>query len=204
MQDSSKDTKFIISIIIVFVVGASVVGYGLSRPVREQNPQSEMMDSQTNEQVTEASQSVGDVSTTNTNPKTTMQPQTALERGQAFLAENAKQSGVVTLPSGLQYKIITAGTGPKPTSSQTVEVHYEGTLIDGTVFDSSYKRGEPIEFPVTGVIRGWVEGLQLMTVGSTWMLYIPSELAYGSRGAGGAIGPDETLIFKVELLDARN
>jgi FKBP-type peptidyl-prolyl cis-trans isomerase FklB len=121
--------------------------------------------------------------------------------GQAFLEKNAKERGVVTLPSGLQYKIITQGTGstsPRPT--QTVTVHYRGTLIDGTEFDSSYSRNEPTSFPVNRVIMGWTEALQLMTVGDKWMLYIPSELAYGAQGAGDAIGPNSTLIFEVELL----
>lgn len=204
MQDSHKDTKLIISIIIVFVLVAAVIAYIMTRP-------SSIVPTGTPTTTSTPQTTTPDTSvpTTTTNPlnikpSTPMQPQTALEKGKAFLAENAKNPGVVTLPSGLQYKIVTTGTGPKPTSSQTVKVNYEGTLIDGTIFDSSYKRGEPIEFPVTGVISGWVEGLQLMTVGSTWMLYIPSDLAYGSRGAGGAIGPDETLIFKVELLDAHN
>ena len=122
-----------------------------------------------------------------------------LEAGKSFLAENKTKPGVMTTSSGLQYKIITAGTGPKPTATQTVNVDYEGRLINGTVFDSSYKRGEPIEFPLNGVIAGWTEGLQLMPVGSKYELYIPSDLAYGARGAGGLIGPNETLIFTVEL-----
>ncbi|MFH2003497.1 MAG: FKBP-type peptidyl-prolyl cis-trans isomerase, partial [Bacteroidota bacterium] len=120
--------------------------------------------------------------------------------GEAFLAENKKDKDVITLPSGLQYKIITAGTGPKPKSTETVAVHYSGTLIDGTEFDSSFKRGEPATFPVTGVIKGWVEALQLMPVGSKWKLFIPTDLAYGERGAGGVIGPNATLIFEIELL----
>ena len=120
--------------------------------------------------------------------------------GEKFLAENKDKEGVVTLPSGLQYKILKEGNGPKPKASDTVKCHYEGRLIDGTVFDSSIRRGEPAEFPVGGVIQGWVEALQLMPVGSKWQLYIPSEMAYGSHGAGQAIGPDETLIFDVELL----
>jgi FKBP-type peptidyl-prolyl cis-trans isomerase FklB len=120
--------------------------------------------------------------------------------GEAFLAENKKDKDVITLPSGLQYKIITVGTGPKPKSTETVAVHYSGTLIDGTEFDSSFKRGEPATFPVTGVIEGWVEALQLMPVGSKWKLFIPSDLAYGERGAGGVIGPNATLIFEIELL----
>ena len=120
--------------------------------------------------------------------------------GEKFLAENKDKEGVVALPSGLQYKILKEGNGPKPKASDTVKCHYEGRLIDGTVFDSSIRRGEPAEFPVSGVIQGWVEALQLMPVGSKWQLYIPSEMAYGSHGAGQAIGPDETLIFDVELL----
>lgn len=120
--------------------------------------------------------------------------------GEKFLAENKDKEGVVALPSGLQYKILKEGNGPKPKASDTVKCHYEGRLIDGTVFDSSIRRGEPAEFPIGGVIQGWVEALQLMPVGSKWQLYIPSEMAYGSHGAGQAIGPDETLIFDVELL----
>lgn len=120
--------------------------------------------------------------------------------GEKFLAENKTKKGVVALPSGLQYKILKEGNGPKPKASDTVKCHYEGRLTNGTVFDSSIRRGEPAEFPVGGVIQGWVEALQLMPVGSKWQLYIPSELAYGTHGAGQAIGPDETLIFDVELL----
>ncbi len=120
--------------------------------------------------------------------------------GKAFLAKNAERQGVITLPSGLQYEVIKEGTGPMPKSSDKVSVHYEGTLIDGTVFDSSIQRGEPASFPVTGVIQGWVEALQLMKVGSKWKLFIPSNLAYGDRGAGGQIGPYATLVFEVELL----
>jgi FKBP-type peptidyl-prolyl cis-trans isomerase FklB len=122
-------------------------------------------------------------------------------KGEAFLAENKKKAGVMTTPSGLQYKVVTEGKGKKPTKENTVKVHYTGTLIDGTVFDSSVKRGEPIEFPLGGVIAGWTEGVQLMSVGSKYTFYIPSELAYGPNGAGGTIGPNETLIFEVELLD---
>jgi FKBP-type peptidyl-prolyl cis-trans isomerase FklB len=120
--------------------------------------------------------------------------------GEAFLAANKTKPGVVTLPSGLQYKILKAGTGPKPTPSDSVECNYKGTLVNGTEFDSSYKRGQPATFPVTGVIKGWTEALQLMPVGSKWQLVLPPDLAYGARGAGDAIGPDETLIFEVELL----
>ena len=122
----------------------------------------------------------------------------AKAEGEKFLAENKKKEGVV--PSGLQYKILTAGNGPKPKASDTVKCHYEGRLINGTVFDSSIRRNEPAEFPVSGVIAGWVEALQLMPVGSKWQLYIPSELAYGTHGAGQSIGPNQTLIFDVELL----
>ncbi len=121
--------------------------------------------------------------------------------GEAFLAENAKKEGVVTLPSGLQYKVITEGNGNRPTASQQVKCHYEGTLINGAKFDSSYDRNEPAVFPVNGVIQGWVEALQLMPVGSKWELYIPYNLAYGERGAGQSIPPYATLIFTVELLE---
>ena len=124
----------------------------------------------------------------------------AMKEGAAFLAANKTKEGVVTLPDGLQYKILTAGTGKKPKETETVSVNYRGTLVDGTEFDSSYKRGQPAEFQVNGVIKGWVEALQLMPVGSKWELYIPPELAYGERGAGGVIGPNTTLIFQVELL----
>jgi FKBP-type peptidyl-prolyl cis-trans isomerase len=123
-----------------------------------------------------------------------------LADGEAFLKENATKEGVVTTESGLQYKIITAGEGPKPGAEDVVKVHYRGTLLDGTEFDSSYKRDEPVTFPVGGVIPGWVEALQLMPVGSKWELYIPSGLAYGPGGAGGQIGPNSTLKFEVELL----
>jgi FKBP-type peptidyl-prolyl cis-trans isomerase len=126
-----------------------------------------------------------------------------MKAGEAFLAANKAKDGVVTLPSGLQYKILTAGTGAKPTASDTVVCNYSGTLINGTEFDSSYKRGKPAEFPVGGVIKGWTEALQLMPVGSKWQLVVPSELAYGSRGAGGAIGPNETLVFEVELISIK-
>ncbi len=120
--------------------------------------------------------------------------------GEAFLAENAKRPEVKTTESGLQYEVINEGNGDKPAASDTVVVHYTGTLIDGTVFDSSVERGTPATFGVTQVIPGWVEALQLMQVGAKWRLYIPSDLAYGPRGAGGAIGPNSTLIFDVELL----
>jgi FKBP-type peptidyl-prolyl cis-trans isomerase FklB len=121
--------------------------------------------------------------------------------GEAFLAENAKKAGVTTTASGLQYEVITQGEGAKPSATSRVKTHYHGTLIDGTVFDSSYDRGQPIDFAVNGVIAGWTEALQLMPVGSKWRLYVPYNLAYGERGAGAAIGPFSTLIFDVELLD---
>ncbi len=124
--------------------------------------------------------------------------------GQAFLEENKKRTGVVSLPSGLQYEVIKEGNGPKPALTDTVKVHYHGTLIDGTVFDSSVERGEPISFPVNGVIRGWVEALQLMPQGSKWKLFIPSELAYGDNDAGPVIKGGSTLIFEVELLQVGN
>lgn len=121
--------------------------------------------------------------------------------GATFLAENGKKTSIVTTASGLQYEVLTKGTGTKsPSASDTVEVHYEGKLLDGSVFDSSYKRGQSISFPLNRVIAGWTEGLQLMTEGAKYRLYIPSDLAYGSRGAGGAIPPNATLIFDVELL----
>lgn len=120
--------------------------------------------------------------------------------GAKFLAENAKREGVISTASGLQYEILTEGTGPKPGASDKVKTHYHGTLLDGTVFDSSVDRGEAISFPVNGVIQGWQEALQLMPVGSKWKLYVPYDLAYGERGAGGAIAPFSTLIFEVELI----
>jgi FKBP-type peptidyl-prolyl cis-trans isomerase len=120
--------------------------------------------------------------------------------GMAFLETNKTKEGVVTLPSGLQYKVLQEGTGPKPAATDKVVCNYRGTLLDNTEFDSSYKRGQPATFPVTGVIKGWTEALQLMPVGSKWQLFVPAELAYGDRGAGGQIGPNATLIFEVELL----
>ena len=123
--------------------------------------------------------------------------------GEEFLVANAKQEGVVKLKSGLQYKVLTKGKGAIPKKGDTVVTHYVGTLTDGTEFDSSRRRGTPATFPVTGVIAGWVEALQLMPVGSKWMLYIPSQLAYGERGAGRLIGPHATLIFEIELLEIK-
>lgn len=124
-----------------------------------------------------------------------------LNAGRAFLEENKKKAGVVTLPSGLQYEILTEGSGQKPKATDKVRCHYHGTLINGTVFDSSVQRGQPAVFGVNQVIQGWVEALQLMPTGSKWRLYIPSELAYGKQGAGGAIEPNSALIFDVELLE---
>lgn len=120
--------------------------------------------------------------------------------GDDFLAANKSKEGVVTLPSGLQYKILKQGSGPKPSASDSVVCNYQGTLINGTEFDSSSKHGQPLTFPVNGVIKGWTEALQLMPVGSKWQLFIPPDLAYGERGAGADIGPNATLIFEVELL----
>jgi len=125
------------------------------------------------------------------------------KEGDAFLAENKKKEGVKTLPSGLQYKVITEGTGKTPKAEDTVITNYRGTLIDGTEFDSSYKRGQPATFPVKGVIPGWTEALQLMKEGSKWELFIPASLAYGERGAGNLIGPYTTLIFEIELISVK-
>lgn len=133
--------------------------------------------------------------------KQAVEAQSLAKAGEEFLAENAKKAGVVTTASGLQYEVITQGTGATPTASSRVKTHYHGTLIDGTVFDSSVDRGTPIDFPVNGVIAGWTEALQLMPVGSKYRLYIPYQLAYGERGAGAAIKPYSALIFDVELID---
>ncbi|MFF7706101.1 FKBP-type peptidyl-prolyl cis-trans isomerase [Pseudomonas sp. NPDC007930] len=127
------------------------------------------------------------------------QAEAAAGEGRAFLAENAKREGVTTLASGLQFEVITAGDGAKPTRESSVRTHYHGTLIDGSVFDSSYDRGQPAEFPVGGVIAGWTEALQLMNTGSKWRLFVPSELAYGAQGVG-SIPPHSALVFEVELL----
>lgn len=125
------------------------------------------------------------------------------KEGEAFLEENKKKEGVKTLPSGLQYKVITEGTGKSPKAADTVTVNYRGTLIDGTEFDSSYKRGQPVSFPVNGVIPGWTEALQLMKEGAKWQIFIPAGLAYGEKGAGNIIGPNATLVFDVELISAK-
>jgi len=123
--------------------------------------------------------------------------------GETFLAQNKTKEGVVTLPSGLQYKVIQAGTGETPKETDTVVTHYRGTLIDGKVFDSSIERGQPATFPVNGVIKGWSEALQHMKVGAKWQLFVPAELAYGERGAGQVIAPNSTLIFDIELLEIK-
>jgi FKBP-type peptidyl-prolyl cis-trans isomerase FklB len=125
------------------------------------------------------------------------------KEGEAFLAENKKKEGVITLPSGLQYKVIKEGTGKQPSADATVETNYRGTLVDGTEFDSSYKRGQSATFPVNGVIVGWTEALQLMKEGAKWQLFVPANLAYGERGAGNVIGPNATLIFEVELISVK-
>mgnify|MGYP002623023021 CR=1 FL=1 len=127
----------------------------------------------------------------------------AMKKGKEFLEKNKAKDGISETASGLQYRVIKEGTGPKPAETDHVKVHYRGTLTDGTEFDSSYKRGEPAEFTVGRVIPGWTEALQMMPEGSKWELYIPSDLAYGPRGAGGAIGPNEVLVFEVELLEVK-
>lgn len=132
--------------------------------------------------------------------KSDMIAQENIEEGKKFLEENGKKEGVVTLESGMQYIVTQEGTGAIPALTDQVKTHYRGTLIDGSVFDSSYDRGEPITFPVTGVIKGWTEALLLMKEGAKWKLFIPSDLAYGPRGAGGVIPPNATLIFEIELI----
>lgn len=135
--------------------------------------------------------------------KRTAKGEGAKKAGEDFLAANKKNKGVITLESGLQYQVLTEGKGAKPTAANSVVAHYEGKLIDGTVFDSSYKRGAPATFGVTGVIKGWQEILPMMPKGAKWKVFIPSELAYGTRGAGASIGPNETLIFDIELIDIK-
>jgi len=124
-----------------------------------------------------------------------------IAQGEAYLADNAKRPEVTVTASGLQYEVLAQGSGASPSINSTVRTHYHGTLLDGSVFDSSYERGQPAEFPVNGVIKGWTEALQLMQVGAKWRLHVPHALAYGEQGAGGAIGPYNTLVFDVELLD---
>ena len=130
--------------------------------------------------------------------------ETNLAAAKAYLEANGKKQGVVTTTSGLEYQVLVAGTGPKPSLTDTVTTHYTGTLIDGTVFDSSVERGSPASFPVNGVIPGWVEALQMMPVGSKWRIVVPPELAYKERGAGNRIGPNEALIFEVELISMKD
>jgi FKBP-type peptidyl-prolyl cis-trans isomerase FklB len=130
--------------------------------------------------------------------------ETNKQEGEAFLTANKSQEGVVTLPDGLQYKVLQEGAGPKPTASDTVVCNYRGTLLNNKEFDSSYKRGQPATFPVSGVIKGWTEALQLMPVGSKWQVFVPSDLAYGPRGAGADIGPNSTLVFEIELLSIQS
>lgn len=149
------------------------------------------------EQFTKAFQEINDIMQV----KQAERAQAAAEAGEVFLAENAQKEGVSVTESGLQYEILTAGTGDKPSAESVVSTHYHGTLIDGTVFDSSVERGQPAEFPVNRVIAGWTEALQMMPVGSKWRLYIPHELAYGTQGSGNKIAPYSALIFDVELLD---
>jgi FKBP-type peptidyl-prolyl cis-trans isomerase FklB len=145
-------------------------------------------------------QEANDILTAYIQGKQAKQSATLIEQGQRFMEENGKRKGVITLESGLQYEVLVMGEGPRPGSKDKVTTHYEGKLLDETIFDSSYKRGQPASFPVNGVIAGWTEALQLMPVGSKWRLYIPPDLAYGERGAGDKIPPYSTLIFEVELL----
>ena len=136
--------------------------------------------------------------------KTKQEGEANKKEGEAFLAANKTKEAVVTLPDGLQYKILTAGTGPKPTATDSVVCNYRGTLVNGTEFDSSYKRGQPVTFPVNGVIKGWQEALPLMPVGSKWQLFVPSDLAYGDHAMSADLGPNSTLIFEVELLSIKD
>ncbi|MGH9574777.1 MAG: FKBP-type peptidyl-prolyl cis-trans isomerase [Candidatus Acidiferrales bacterium] len=153
----------------------------------------------TDDQIKAALAQMQSLATTKAEAENKILGEANLKQGEEFLAGNKTKPDVVALPSGLQYKVITAGTGPKPTAADTVVCDYRGTLIDGKEFDSSYKRGQPASFPVGGVIKGWTEALQMMPVGSKWELFIPPDLAYGTRGAGPDIGPNATLIFEVEL-----
>ena len=156
----------------------------------------------TQEEMQMAMKSFQDLQQAKRNEMMTVIAEANKKEGEAFLSANSKKEGVITTKSGLQYKVLTNGAGPKPVKGSQVSVHYRGTLLDGTEFDSSYSRGEPATFGVTQVIPGWTEVLQLMPEGSKWEVYIPSSLAYGEGGAGGNIGPNATLIFEVELLSA--
>jgi FKBP-type peptidyl-prolyl cis-trans isomerase FklB len=175
------------------IVAASMKEFLSGQPSR-------MSQAQVDEVMTQLQQQMGD-------PEEDTQDPNAMnnkEEGEAFLTENKNKPGVKTLPSGLQYEVLTEGAGRKPGPASQVTTHYHGTLINGNVFDSSYQRGQPATFGVNQVIAGWTEALQLMSEGSKWRLYIPSNLAYGKRGAGRDIGPDSALIFDVELLKVNN
>ena len=154
----------------------------------------------TNEQMGAALTSLQNQLRAKAQAKTSTQGGANVTEGKAFLETNAKKEGVTVLASGLQYEVVKAGTGASPAATDTVTVHYSGKLLSGKEFDSSYSRGQPAQFPVNGVIKGWTEALQLMKVGAKWKLYIPSDLAYGARGAGRDIGPNATLVFDVELI----
>ena len=204
-QSHSEGQAIVIGLLLFLLLIVGGVYFGIKRVNQVQDPASL---SPTTSPESMGSPTTPPPTTTNTKPTTasTTPMDTAtknLQAGQAFLSENKTKPGVVALPSGLQYKVLREGTGAKPTASQTVEVNYEGRLIDGTIFDSSYKRGQSISFPLSGVIAGWTEGLQHMAVGAKYEFYIPANLAYGASGAGGAIGPNETLIFDVELLSIK-
>jgi len=158
----------------------------------------------TDEQAVAELKELSEQASANQQKKAQVAAEANMKEGETFLAANKAKPGVVELPSGLQYKIVKEGTGPKPTAADTVVCNYRGTFIDGKEFDSSYKRGQPATFPVGGVIKGWTEALQLMPVGSKWQLFIPPQLAYGPQGAGGVIGPNQTLVFDVELLSIKS
>lgn len=177
----------------VLARGIADVISGTKPAMSEDEVRATLQELQTNMQAKDSQQQEANKQQGDTNKKA----------GDAFLAANAKKPGIVTLPSGLQYKILKAGTGPKPKETDTVVTQYRGTLLDGSEFDSSYKRNEPAVFPCNGVIKGWTEALQLMPVGSKWQLFIPPQLAYGERGAGDVIGPNQTLIFEVELVSIK-
>ncbi|UCH81588.1 MAG: FKBP-type peptidyl-prolyl cis-trans isomerase [Nitrospiraceae bacterium] len=197
---------------VSYAIGMDI-GKNLKKQPIEINPEAlsqGLWDSLTDEKTLMTDQEYSDTMNafrTEMNQKQTEQMKEISDRnkkdGEKFLAENRKKEGVVTTESGLQYKIVTEGTGASPKSTDTVTVHYKGTLIDGKEFDSSHKRGQPATFPVNGVIKGWTEALQLMKTGAKWQLFIPSELAYGERGAGRNIGPNSTLIFDVELISIK-